>query len=75
MGTRAPYRVRIAISCPGDRSAELQGWRDMPVDIRVTLLKKQGGSFQDLAAAKSTEAHAAKWDHFVIDPPLFCTLV
>ena len=60
----------------GDR-AQLVEYRDMLVAIRekVSRLKKQGKSLDEVIAAKPTAAYDAKWGNFVIDPAFFTRLV
>jgi hypothetical protein len=60
----------------GDR-AQLVEYRDMLVAIRekISRLKKQGKSLDEVIAAKPTAAYDAKWGNFVIDPAFFTRLV
>ena len=60
----------------GDR-AQLQGYRDMLVQVRdaVAALKKQGHSIDDAVAANPTAAFDARWGGAVIDPGFFTRLV
>ena len=55
----------------------LKEFRDMLAVIRdnVAVLKKQGRSREETAAAKPTAAFDAKWGNSVIDPGFFTRLV
>ncbi|WP_204251148.1 MBL fold metallo-hydrolase [Elioraea rosea] len=56
---------------------DLRDFLDMLVDIRdrVTALKRQGRTLDEVIAARPTAAHDARWDGFVIPPPFFTRLV
>ena len=60
----------------GDKS-QLIEFRDMLVTIRdkVSALKKQGKSLDEVVAAAPTAAYDAKWGGFVINAKNFTTLV
>jgi glyoxylase-like metal-dependent hydrolase (beta-lactamase superfamily II) len=60
----------------GDKS-QLIEFRDMLVTIRdkVSALKEQGKSLDEVVAAAPTSAYDAKWGGFVIDAKTFTTLV
>ena len=62
---------------PVGNRAQLVEFRDMLVAIRekVSRLKKQGKSLDEVIAAKPTSAYDAKWGNFVIDPVFFTRLV
>ncbi|MEN0053091.1 MAG: MBL fold metallo-hydrolase [Mucilaginibacter sp.] len=56
---------------------QLIEFRDMLVDIhaKVSTLKKQGKSVNEVVALKPTAAYDKKWGGFVIDPAFFTKLV
>jgi glyoxylase-like metal-dependent hydrolase (beta-lactamase superfamily II) len=62
---------------PVSNKAEVKAYRDMLVDIRekVSALKKQGRSLDEIIAAKPTAAYDAKWGQFAVKPPGFTKLV
>ena len=62
---------------PVSNRAELKEFRDMLVAVRekVSTLKKQGRSRDDIVAAKPTAAFDAEFGNFVIDPGFFTRLV
>jgi glyoxylase-like metal-dependent hydrolase (beta-lactamase superfamily II) len=62
---------------PGSNRAELKKFRDMLVAVRekVSTLKKQGRSRDEIVAAKPTAAFDAEFGNFVIDPGFFTRLV
>ena len=62
---------------PVSNRAELKEFRDMLVAVRekVSTLKKQGRSRDEIVAAKPTAAFDAEFGNFVIDPGFFTRLV
>ncbi len=60
----------------GDKS-QLMKFRDMLVSVRekVSALKKEGRSLDEVVAAKPTADYDAKWGGFVIDGKTFTALV
>jgi len=62
---------------PVGAGAQLMEYRDMLVGIRdkISALKKQGKSVDEVIAAKPTAAYDAKFGNFVIDPAFFTRLV
>jgi len=62
---------------PVSNRAELKEFRDMLVAVRekVSRLKKQGRSRDEIVAAKPTAAFDAEFGNFVIDPGFFTRLV
>ena len=62
---------------PVGNKAQLIEFRDMLVSIRekVSALKKEGRSLDEVVAAKPTAEYDAKWGGFVIDGNTFTTLV
>ena len=62
---------------PVGNKSRLIEFRDMPVSVRekVSALKKQGKSLDEVLAAKPTADYDAKWGGFVIDGKNFTGLV
>ena len=62
---------------PVGNKSQLIEFRDMLVSVRekVSALKKQGRSLEEVLAAKPTADYDAKWGGFVIDGKKFTGLV
>jgi hypothetical protein len=62
---------------PVGNKSQLIGFRDMLVSVRdkVSKLKKEGKSLEEVVAAKPTADYNAKWGGFVIDRNFFTRLV
>jgi glyoxylase-like metal-dependent hydrolase (beta-lactamase superfamily II) len=62
---------------PIGNKSQLIEFRDMLVSVRdkVSTLKKQGKSLEEVVAAKPTADYDAKWGGFVIDGNFFTRLV
>jgi hypothetical protein len=62
---------------PIGNKSQLVGFRNMLVSVRdkVSALKKEGKSLEEVVAAKPTADYDAKWGGFVIDGNTFTALV
>jgi hypothetical protein len=62
---------------PIDNMSQMVEFRNMLVSIRekVSALKKEGKSREEVVAAKPTAEYDAKWGGFVIDGKTFTALV
>lgn len=62
---------------PIGNKSQLVEFRDMLVSVRdkVSKLKKEGKSLEEVVAAKPTADYDAKWGGFVIDGNFFTRLV
>jgi hypothetical protein len=62
---------------PIDNISQMVEFRNMLVSIRekVSALKKEGKSREEVVAAKPTADYDAKWGGFVIDGKTFTALV
>ena len=62
---------------PIGNKSQLIEFRDMLISVRdkVSTLKKEGKSLEEVVAAKPTADYDAKWGGFVIDGNFFIRLV
>jgi glyoxylase-like metal-dependent hydrolase (beta-lactamase superfamily II) len=62
---------------PIGKKSQLVEFRDMLVSVRdkVSTLKKEGKSLEEVGAAKPTADYDAKWGGFVVDGNFFTRLV
>ena len=62
---------------PIGNKSQLIEFRDMLVSVRdkVSTLKKEGKSLEEVVAAKPTADYDAKWGGFVVDGDFFTRLV
>ena len=62
---------------PIGNKSQLIEFRDMLISVRdkVSTLKKEGKSLEEVVAAKPTADYDAKWGGFVIDGNFFTRLV